>query len=264
MAHLEGLVRLAEAAGRAILAEAKGHVERKADGSPLTAADLASDKVIAEGLAALDASIPVLSEESAQAPASVRKSWTRCFVVDPLDGTKEFVLGSGEYTVNIALVENGRPVAGVVHLPALGQTFVGEIGRGAHRIAHGKRVAIKTKATPDAKADLRVVASRSHAGPETEAFLAHIPNHQRVPAGSSLKFCRVAEGAADLYPRLGPTMEWDTAAGQTVLEAAGGVVLDLHGRPLVYNKPDLHNPFFVAAGSAGLAHNILSISGSAT
>jgi 3'(2'), 5'-bisphosphate nucleotidase len=208
-------------------------VQRKEDNSPLTLADLESQRVIIEGLTELTPGVPILSEESAQAPWDERKTWRELWVVDPLDGTREFVKRNGEFTVNIALVRDHEPVLGVVAAPALGLLYWGASGIGAfsqHRGATAVPINVSAPASP-----LRVVGSRSHASPETAGYLARIGPHVMTGIGSSLKFCLVAEGKADLYPRFGPTSEWDTAAGQALLEAAGGHVTRLDGHRLRYN-----------------------------
>jgi 3'(2'), 5'-bisphosphate nucleotidase len=251
---------LTRAAGRAILEvyddPASFATTDKADGSPLTRADLAAHRVLLDGLRALTPDLPVLSEESAEVPVEERVAWTRYWLVDPLDGTKEFVKRNDEFTVNVALIEVengvGVPVAGVVHVPVTGVTYGGVRGRGAWRQDAQGRTEIRTAGPPDG---VRVVASRSHGSPETEAFIARLARHfgavERTSSGSSLKLCRVAEGAAHYYPRLAPTMEWDTAAAQAVVEAAGGAVWRFGGRtPLRYAKRDLTNPHFLAAFAA--------------
>lgn len=226
-------------------------VEIKDDSSPLTAADLASHRIIAAGLAALTPEIPVISEEAADIPWSTRQAWTRLWLVDPLDGTREFVKKNGEFTVNIALIEDGVPVLGVVYAPALGYLVHAERGVGAFLREAGEDIAIGS--TRPAAAPLRVAASRSHLDARTQALLERIGEHERLGLGSSLKFCRIAEGRVDVYPRFGPTSEWDTAAGQCVLEAAGGAVLRVDGTPLEYNrKESILNPDFLALGDAGL------------
>ncbi len=245
--------RIAQDAGQAIMAiynATRGTVDEvsyKADGSPLTQADLAAHQVIARGLSQLTPSIPVVSEEDSTSEVH-RKPVGRFWLVDPLDGTKEFVARNGEFTVNIALIENGRPVLGVVVAPARGQSYWGIAGLGAWREADGRVEPIRVAAAPERVGrPLRVLASKSHLNAETRAYLQQLGPHELVQAGSSLKFCRMAEGSADLYPRLGPTCEWDTAAGQAVLEAAGGKVLNLEGERLCYGKPAMTNPAFIAS-----------------
>ncbi len=251
---LERLNALARQAGDAILEIYRGvdpQITYKKDDSPLTAADLASHEVLAAGLRQLDGEIPVLSEEGASIAYEERRSWNRFWSVDPLDGTKEFIKQNGEFTVNIALVEHGQPVLGIVYAPVLGRTYFGALGLGAWRSETVDNGAVMTQAVQaegSGDSELAVVASRSHAGDHLTAFLGALPPHRLVSMGSSLKLCLVADGTADLYPRLGPTMEWDTAAAHGVVAAAGGQVLDWAGRPLVYNKPDLLNPFFIVLG----------------
>lgn len=255
---LDGLIPLAREAGRATLAfyGAETGVSAKADGSPVTKADLASETTILPGLARLAPDIPVVSEEAAsegRTPATA----DRFFLVDPLDGTKEFISGNGEFTVNIALIENGAPTLGVVLAPALDRLWIGAAGLGAFRVAaDGTRRAIATRPAPE---KLVAVGSRSHGGAETAAWLERFAIERFVSAGSSLKLCLVAEGEADLYPRLGRTMEWDIAAGDAVLRAAGGRLTRLDGGPFLYGKrnqaddADFANPHFVAWGDPKLA-----------
>lgn len=219
----------------------------KEDSSPLTAADEASDRVIGEGLKRIAPDIPVLSEETKAEPYEARKRWKRLWIVDPLDGTKEFIKRNGEFTVNIALVEDGRPIVGIVHAPALGVSYCGIEGEGAFRIDKNGETGIRVA---DYRGErLKVVGSRSHANVEIEELVRNIGEAEFVSMGSSLKFCLVAEGKAHLYPRLGPTMEWDTAAAHAVVKAAGGSVTDMEGRELSYNKEDLLNPFFMVTGA---------------
>jgi 3'(2'), 5'-bisphosphate nucleotidase len=232
-------------------------VERKADDSPLTAADLAAHRCIVARLADATPDIPVLSEEAADAvPATTRRGWARLWVVDPLDGTREFVKRNGEFTVNIALVEGGEAVFGVIQAPVTGALWHGARGQGAYRREGDADVALRTRVP--AAAPLRVAASRSHRNARTEALLERIAadtgaDGEPVALGSSLKFCRLAEGGLDVYPRFGPTSEWDTAAGQAIVEAAGGCVLDPRGRPLRYNQRDtLLNGDFMALGDPAL------------
>ncbi len=249
------LIETAETAGAAIMQVYEGDdfgTVTKADNSPLTKADLASNKVILERLQALTPDIPILSEESKHLPYAERKSWTRFWLVDPLDGTKEFIKQNGEFTVNIALIEDGAPVFGVVYAPALKLTYWAAAGVGAFKGAGTE--------TPIGAADysggtLKLVASRSHAGAATEALVAELEGDatvELVSIGSSLKQCLVADGQAHLYPRFGPTMEWDTAAAQCVAEQAGAFVREPGGGPLRYNKENLLNPHFIVAKSDAL------------
>ncbi len=245
---LPEVTALAREAGRAILEvyASSFTVTEKEDRSPLTEADLRSERLILAGLRRLAPEIPVLSEESGQVPYPKRAHWDRLWVVDPLDGTKEFVQRNGEFTVNIALVQDHRPVLGVVHAPALGRDYYACEGIGAFRsdaAAAGRAIRVARRN----RGALRVVGSRSHRGHSLDAFLARCGAHELVEVGSSLKFCLVAEGSADVYPRLGPTCEWDTAAGQCVVEQAGGHVLRLDGPPLAYNESaEVVNPHFIA------------------
>jgi 3'(2'), 5'-bisphosphate nucleotidase len=243
---------LAREAGRAILEvyASSFSVQEKADSSPLTEADLRSEKLILAGLRRIAPEIPVLSEETGQSAWAVRRNWSRLWVVDPLDGTKEFVRRNGEFTVNIALVDNHRPVLGIVHAPALERDYFACEGIGAFRSdarAAGRPIRVSRRGS----GAVRVVGSRSHRGSSLDGFLSRVGAHELVEVGSSLKLCLVAEGSADVYPRLGPTCEWDTAAGQCVLEQAGGQVLKLDGEPLEYNRDDTLNPNFVGFGDAG-------------
>ena len=208
-------------------------VQRKSDDSPLTHADLESQRVILEGLAGLTPAIPVLSEESAEVPWAERSGWQDLWVVDPLDGTREFVKRNGEFTINIALVSQHEPVLGIVAAPVHDLVYWGVKGIGAFR-RRGAQAPSAIQVAPIGQ-PLRVVGSRSHASAETAAFLQRVGPHVLTGIGSSLKFCLVAEGSADLYPRFGPTSEWDTAAGQAVLESAGGGVTRLDGHRLRYN-----------------------------
>ena len=228
----------------------------KADDSPLTQADLAAHRAIVSRLETLS-TLPILSEEG-DPESQDRSGWTRFWCVDPLDGTKEFIKGTGQFTVNVALVEHGRPTVGVVHVPVSGVTYAAAGGVATKELdasepdAEPARIRVRD-AAPDA---LSVVASRDHAGPEVAAFIARAEAAgyavERASMGSSLKFCLVAEGAADVYPRTVPTFEWDTAAAQAVVEAAGGAVMTADGAPLAYNKADLRNPGVFAVGDAGL------------
>ena len=244
---ISALEPIARAAGDAILAIycQPFAVEYKQDESPLTAADQGAHEVIVQALARLTPDIPVLSEESDAETMQARLGWSRYWLVDPLDGTKEFVSRNGEFTVNIALIDHGRPVWGLVYAPVLDKLWYGGKEVGAWRVADGKHEAIQTRPHGDGEA-WRVVGSRNHLSQETLDYLAPFGEIELVSMGSSLKFCIIAEGGAELYPRLAPTCEWDTAAAQAVLEGAGGSVTQLDGSALAYNKPDILNPWFVA------------------
>ncbi|MCG8459005.1 MAG: 3'(2'),5'-bisphosphate nucleotidase CysQ [Holophagales bacterium] len=227
-------------------------VREKADQSPVTRADLASQEVLLAGLKKLAPEIPVLSEEAALISWAERREWRRLWLVDPLDGTRELLKGNGELTVNVALIEDGEPVLGVVLAPVLDRCYLGATrahagADRAWRIDGGGPRSIHASGTGSSRP--KVVASRSHRNHRLEALLAELPLHETVAMGSSLKFCLVAEGAADLYPRTSPTMEWDTAAAHAVLRAAGGEVIGPSGEPLRYNRESLRNPPFIAHGS---------------
>jgi len=249
---VEAVVRLAKEAGEAILRVYNAsdfQVEEKDDASPLTAADRASHAVIDSGLRALAPEIPILSEEGRDIPWEERRQWSRFWLVDPLDGTKEFIKRNGEFTVNIALVEGGWPVLGVIYAPARDTLYVGVAGEGAWRQkGSGRREVLRVRA-PEPGRGHAVVKSRSHPSGELADYLRSIEVEESVPVGSSLKFCAVAEGRATLYPRFGPTMEWDTAAGQAIVEAAGGRVVQAEdgGKPLRYNKENLLNGDFIVS-----------------
>ncbi len=249
---IEPIVALAEDAGRAILEvySTDFEVQNKEDESPLTQADLASHRWIEAGLLSLTPDIPIISEESGLPGFDERSQWQRYWLIDPLDGTKEFVNRNDEFTVNIALIANNRPVLGVVHVPVFNKTYIGCEGFGAQRRdVDAEPVNIQVAASSSSAA--RIVGSRSHRGASLDAYLAALGDYDMVPMGSSLKFCVIAEGGADLYPRLGPTSEWDTAAAQAVVEQAGGSVVTLDGEPMKYNtKADILNPFFLGFGDS--------------
>jgi 3'(2'), 5'-bisphosphate nucleotidase len=261
----EAVIALAARAAARILdvyerdADAAENIDliHKADDSPLTAADLASHRCIVEGLAAITPEIPVLSEESAhEVSTEERRIWKRLWLVDPLDGTREFVKRNGEFTVNIALIEDGVVTFGVIQAPVTGELWWGDLVHGAYRRDDGETDIALSVRTP-AFAPLRVAASRSHRDVRTEAFMAKMAAQtgelEVIGVGSSLKFCRIAEGAIDIYPRFGPTSEWDTAAGQIIVEAAGGRVVDPQGRPFRYNQRErLLNGDFIVVGDRAL------------
>jgi 3'(2'), 5'-bisphosphate nucleotidase len=247
---LDKLLQLARQAGDAILRiyETEFEVERKQDDSPLTAADLAAHRIIVSTLERLTPDIPVLSEESAKIPFDTRRQWQRYWLIDPLDGTREFVKRNGEFTVNIALIEEHRPTLGVVYAPVLDQLYYGVGDDGAWK-QKGAMPAQEIRVATECRTPVLVAGSRSHAGDSLLRFLEKLGDHELVSMGSSLKLCLVAEGKADIYPRLGPTSEWDTAAAQAVVEAAGGRVTTLDLQPLSYNTKDsLLNPQFLVFG----------------
>lgn len=246
------LINIAFEAGKAIMAIYAGHAENgqlhvatKADNSPVTEADLAAHAVILRGLNAITPDVPVVSEESyEEGHAPYPQTY---WLVDPLDGTKEFMKASGEFTVNIALIHENAPVFGLVFAPALNECFIGGEGMGAFRYRNSEWAKIAPPSAPAAR--LRVIASKSHLCSATEKFIERLGSCDIVQAGSSLKFCRIATGEADIYPRMGPTSEWDTAAAQAVVEATGGKVHDLYGNRLMYGKSSIINPPFVVVSS---------------
>lgn len=247
--RLEQLVRIAQAAGAVVMRhyEEGASARFKADRSPVTDADEEAEKLILAQLALDFPGVPVVAEEEAAAGRIV-DAGTHFFLVDPVDGTKEFIRRGGEFTVNIGEVRDGAPVAGVVFAPAIGRLFVGAAGEGAFELSSGtlKKIAART-----AEGDgLVAVSSKSHPDAQTDALLKTLTIKGHVNAGSSLKFCLVAAGEADIYPRAGQTMEWDTAAGHAVLAAAGGSVTDWDGNPFRYGKPGFLNTAFIARGKS--------------
>lgn len=259
---LQDVVSLCESAGGAIMeiyTNASGFdVTHKADNSPVTAADMAAQAVLAPGLAALLADVPVLSEESAIPSYDLRRQWQRYWLIDPLDGTKEFINRNHEFTVNVALIENGVPVLGVVYVPALNIAYTGSKNTGAQKYSGGKIESIHVRTIASrvrAGLPVEIVASRRHGTDAVNLLVASMRKHfhqvSTKSMGSSLKLCLVAEGEADLYPRLAPTCEWDTAAAQAVVEAAGGTVYTSSFKLMRYNrKAELLNPDFYVVGDA--------------
>ena len=246
---LEQVADIARRAGAQILTvyETDFDVETKGDNSPVTQADQLAEVLITKAIRdEISSDYPIVGEEAVEAEGLKQPTGPVFWLVDPLDGTKEFVKRSGEFTVNIALIENGRPVLGVVHLPVLNETFVAGAPGAFKQTGDGPLVPISSREAP--AEGLTAVVSRSHGAEEADAFLERYTVARRIGAGSSLKFCRVAEGAADIYPRFGRTMEWDTAAGHAVLRFAGGDVLTTDGAPLTYGKQGLENPHFIAVG----------------
>ncbi|MFD2672011.1 3'(2'),5'-bisphosphate nucleotidase CysQ [Marinicrinis sediminis] len=246
------IIDIAKKAGEAILdiyGERDFQIESKRDQSPLTIADKASHEIIAESLSIKYPHIPILSEEGNNISYEERSNWNTFWLVDPLDGTKEFIKRNGDFTVNIALVDKGYPVLGVIYVPVTNVTYAAEEGKGAYRWNEkGEPVRIRTK-QPEEQKKWILVESRSHPSPELEAYMNELSEQHvtftRIQRGSSLKFCAVAEGQAHMYPRLGPTMEWDTASGQIIVEEAGGTVKDLQGNRFLYNKRSLVNDHFI-------------------
>ncbi len=263
--YLHAVVALVEQTGELILPYWRRElaVFQKADASPVTAADLAAHRALAEGLTQLDATIPVLSEEDCAVALAERASWTRWWLVDPLDGTQEFIAGSPEFTVNVALIEQGRVVFGVVGVPATGRCYYGGQGVGSWvRNAAGEVQPLNVR--QQMLETFTLVASRRHSSAAQEHLLSALRQQfgglELVNVGSSLKFCLIAEGSADCYPRLAPTSQWDTAAAQGVLEGAAGLVLDINGLPLAYPAQKSYlNPYFIALpASANWCPELLS------
>lgn len=249
---ITNIVQIAREAGKLIMNiyQSNFQIKEKEDESPLTAADEASHQWIYQQLTKCYPHIPILSEEGNEIAFSQRKEWPMFWLVDPLDGTKEFIKRNGEFTVNIALIEEGFPRLGVIYAPALDALYFAEQGKGAYRqLAGGEMEPLRLK--EKAVIPYVVVQSRSHSSAEGEAYLEEVRrrygNTDLINKGSSLKFCLVAEGQADAYPRFVPTMEWDTAAGQAIVESVGGRVLTIEGERLRYNKESLLNPFFIVS-----------------
>jgi len=248
--YLHEIRDIAEEAGRAIMKIYDSGVFKtviKDDFSPLTAADKAAHDLIQSRLERLPSQYPVLSEESRTVPYEKRKDWPRYWLVDPLDGTKEFLKRNGEFTVNIALIEKGEPVLGILHAPAMGVTYTAAKGIGAFKWKDGQEKRIW--AADYRKGNLCIVASRSHAGPKIQALIEELKPERVLSMGSALKIGLVAEGEAHFYPRLAPTMEWDTAAAHCIVNEAGGSLIDLEGNELRYNREELRNPFFLVCGN---------------
>ncbi len=250
---IEDLKNIAIAAGQVILDIYNNaedvEITQKDDHSPLTLADRKANALICEGLEQLATIYPIISEENKAVPYDVRKNYEYYWLVDPLDGTKEFIKRNGEFTVNIALIHHQMPVMGVVYAPVLGELYWAIKGGGAFRLKAGHNIMLKVQKFHKNDQGLRVVASRSHLNAETQSYVNQLDSPELVAKGSSLKFLLLATAEADLYPRLAPTMEWDTAAAQIILEEAGGKVLQYEsGEPLRYNKEHLLNPYFLAMG----------------
>ena len=251
--NVNKIINIAHEAGEKILQiynKESFDQQLKSDNSPLTEADIAAHNLIEKQLKLITPEIPVLSEESSSIPWQERKQWNYYWLIDPLDGTKEFIKKNGEFTVNIALIYQHNPIIGVVHAPVLGETWIGEQGKPAKKIEKNSTRVIKVKQHKQGEV-YKVVGSRSHAGDSLNEFLNELGKHEIVSMGSSIKLCLVAEGRAHLYPRLGPTSEWDTAAAHAVVNAAGGEVVDSETKiPLKYNTKDsLRNPYFIVQPS---------------
>jgi 3'(2'), 5'-bisphosphate nucleotidase len=248
------VIQIAQDAGSVILeiynAPTELEVAQKKDNSPLTLADKAANQIICSGLEQLPVKFPIISEENKEIDYEERRQFEYAWLVDPLDGTKEFIAKNGEFTVNIALIHQQQIVMGVVYTPALDETYWAVKGEGAYQVVNGAHVRLHAPTFAMSDAGLGVVCSRSHMSEETEAFVNQLHHPNLVSRGSSLKFLLVAKGEAHLYPRLAPTMEWDTGAAQIIVEEAGGKVIDEETKmPLLYNKPNLLNPYFIAYGA---------------
>jgi len=244
--NIEDIIEIAQKAGLATMEiyQKDFAIEYKDDKSPLTEADLKANQIICDALTKLYPDIPILSEENKATEYSERKDWEQYWCIDPIDGTKEFIKKNGEFTINIALIQKDTPVAGVVYAPALNDTYWAKKGEGAFK--NGARLPLKINENPEEK--LFVVASKSHLSTETQEFIDNLEtkNIEQVSKGSSLKLCMVAVGEADIYPRLAPTMEWDTAAADAVVREAGKMTYQFEiDQPMVYNKENLLNPWFI-------------------
>ncbi|MEE9438156.1 MAG: 3'(2'),5'-bisphosphate nucleotidase CysQ [Saprospiraceae bacterium] len=224
-------------------------LESKSDASPLTKADLAANTIICDALRAMSPEIPIISEENENLSYLTRGGWEYCWIVDPLDGTKEFVKKNGEFTTNIALIHGNKVIAGVVYIPVLKEMYFAIKDNGAYQIVDGEAIQLEAKTYTITDKNLKVVCSRSHLNDDTKKFIDKLDNPEMIVKGSSLKFLAIAKGEADLYPRMAPTMEWDTAAAQIILEEAGGSLCNEDSNePMIYNKEHLLNPFFIARG----------------
>lgn len=257
--QVDALLAIARKAGAAILdiyhdAEKAGDIQYKQDASPLTLADTASNQVIVESIAAITPYIPVLSEEGKEIPLEVRQHWTYYWCIDPLDGTKEFIKRNGEFTVNIALIHKDKPVFGIIYQPVADKLYFGGQNIGSWKIS--SNLSSEKLSAAYKGGDIIAVGSRTHSDPQEEVILNSYGVKQFISAGSSLKFCMIAEGSAHLYYRHGPTMEWDTAAGHAIATSAGAVMTNTLGEPFVYNKPSLLNGSFICKAAA--VHQIKS------
>tara|TARA_B100000131_G_C17962937_1_gene551172 strand:- start:75 stop:899 length:825 start_codon:yes stop_codon:yes gene_type:complete len=258
---IESLIKISKNAGDAIMEiyESDIKVDIKSDQSPLTKADLISNKIICQSLREINPDIPILSEESSDIPYQERSEWGQYWLVDPLDGTKEFIKRNGEFTTNIALISDNRPILGVIHVPANQETFWGSNEIGAYQLK-GESMINKKRifASQEKRDNLRIVSSRSHPSGDLKKLLDILPTYKTVSIGSSLKFCLIAKGDADCYPRLGPTCEWDTAAGEIIAESAGASVLDIKNNKMQYNKRHgFLNPNFIVSSNINLTKELI-------
>ncbi len=252
---------IAKEAGEAIIKiyNSNFDYQLKKDLSPITAADNLSNNIIIKRLKLLTPEIPILSEESCNIPYPIRQQWTQFWLVDPLDGTKEFINKNGEFTVNIALIEQNIPILGVIHIPVTGETYWGSATNGSFYTKEDNNVR-QINVSKNLKNPVRILASRSHPSKALDSLLSKIKDYEIIYRGSSIKFCLIASGKADLYPRLGPTSEWDTAAGEAIVSFAGGYTLTKNGLPLAYNsKESLLNPNFLVSSQKTLAQKSWSL-----
>ena len=250
--YIEQLIHTAYAAGKEIMEIYESDdlgIESKPDESPLTKADKAANEIICAGLAKITPNIPIISEENIEIPYSQRKDYEYLWMVDPLDGTKEFIKRNGEFTINIALIHNQKSIAGIVYTPVLDKMYYAIKGEGAYIIEDNEQVPLVANEFRITDDGLKIVCSRSHLNEATKAFVDNYTNPELITKGSSLKFLILAEGGAELYPRIAPTMEWDTAAAHIILTESGGRISQLDGTPLLYNKKNLLNPHFIATAN---------------
>ena len=250
---IQALIPVSREAGKAILEIYNSSdlgVQNKTDSSPLTAADIASNAIICDALQKLSPDIPIISEENVDLPYSERSKWDYCWIVDPLDGTKEFIKRNGEFTTNIGLVHDQKVIAGIVYIPVFDEMYYAIKDEGAFKIADNKTEQITASEFHKTEEGLKVICSRSHLNEKTKDFIDTLSNPELISKGSSLKFLTIAQGDAHIYPRMAPTMEWDTCAAQIILEEAGGHVWQdgTNKQPVQYNKEDLLNPYFIAQG----------------
>jgi len=258
---IEQLIEISKEAGKAILEVYNTNFDYqiKEDLSPLTKADTLSNNIICEKLKVITPDIPILSEENSDIPFNIRSSWEQYWLVDPLDGTKEFIKKNGEFTVNIALIENNTPIFGIIHLPVTNETYWGSSTKGSFYIK-GNNQETKLCVENNIRSQVRIVASRSHPSKMLDTLLEEIGEYKIITKGSSLKFCLIAKGQADIYPRLGPTSEWDIAAGHAIVKFAGGSLLTIDGESMQYNLTENNlNPYFVVASREDIALNAISL-----
>ena len=261
--YIEKLIKISKNAGDAIMDiyESEFDVNFKSDQSPLTKADILSNKIICQSLKKITPDVPILSEESSSIPYRERSKWNQYWLIDPLDGTKEFIKKNGEFTTNIALIYKNRPIFGMIHVPVSNEIFWGSKEMGSYHI-NGSSLSNKKKISVSQKTNdnLRIVSSRSHPSGDLKRLLDKLENFELVSIGSSLKFCLIAKGEANCYPRLGPTSEWDIAAGDAILSSAGGTVCDMRGNPILYNRnKSFLNPNFLASSDKIDEKNILGL-----